>query len=472
MGNVHTGMLLSCWWRAPCEYEPSKEAGRADAVRPVVRRQARGEACGMSTVSAALSVPALLREQYAPRERLDERIVAGVAEALRYARDNVPAYGDHRYELGRLMSLDDIARLPVLRKVDVLAAGTDPFHSREFDEKDVRLGTTSGSTGTMLQLRHDRGNYEHDRAANVRRFLATRRCWPWSRIVHFKPFAWPNAWYQRLGLYRREVVSAAAPARVRCERLLAGRPHALVGYPILLRDLLRSLTPVEMTRLRRTLRVVFTESELMTAEVREQLEDGFGVPVFDEYSAFELLHIGYECPERQMHIAEDRCYVEIVDEDDRPVPDGIEGYLVVTGYRERAMPLLRYWLGDRAVRRSDPCACGRTFRRVRLETGRADDYVLLPDGERLYAGTFIGMALKTPGIAECMVRQDETGRIIVYLVPDRRAGWGFDELADAGRSWLYSSAGRQFEVEFAEAEALELTPGGKGRFVVSHYRPH
>src|SRR5262249_21724904 len=58
----------------------------------------------------------------------------------------------------------------------------------------------SGSTGMMLEGRHDRANYEHDRAANVRRFVATGRCWPWSRLVHFKPYAWPNAWYQRLGL--------------------------------------------------------------------------------------------------------------------------------------------------------------------------------------------------------------------------------------------------------------------------------
>jgi phenylacetate-CoA ligase len=81
------------------------------------------------------------------------------------------------------------------------------------------------------------------------------------------------------------------------------------------------------------------------------------------------------------------------------------------------------------------------------------------------------MALKTPGIAECMVRQDEDGRITVHLVPDGRIGRGFDELAAAARKWLHDSAGRPFELEFAEAEALELTPGGKGRFVVSAFRP-
>ena len=100
---------------------------------------------------------------------------------------------------------------------------------------------------------------------------------------------------------------------------------------------------------------------------------------------------------------------------------------------------------------------------------RAD--LRLPDGERMYAGTFIGMALKTTGIAECMVRQDKDGRITVHLVPDRRVGRGFDQLVEAARTWLHDSAGRAFDLEFVEAEALELTPGGKGRFVVSDYRP-
>src|SRR5262245_57316263 len=114
----------------------------------------------MSTLSAALSVPGLLRRQYEPRERIDSAIVAGAAAALRYARANVPAYADRRYEVGPLTDLDDIARLPVLRKVDVIAAGTEPYHSREFADDAVRVATTSGSTGLMLRSRHDRANYE------------------------------------------------------------------------------------------------------------------------------------------------------------------------------------------------------------------------------------------------------------------------------------------------------------------------
>lgn len=409
--------------------------------------------------------------QYRPREAMDQLIVAGVQRALDYSRQQVPAYADERYAVPPLRDLSDIARLPLLRKADVLAAGVASFHASGYHRSNVQVYTTSGTTGQVLEVWHDNANFSHDRAVNVRRFMATRRYHPWSRLVHFKPFPLTASWFQRLGIFRRDVIYSALPQGVRCERLLAARPHAIIGYPIMLRDLLRGLTPTELGRLRQTLRVVFTESELLTPLVRKQLADGFGVPVFNEYSAYEALHIGFDCSEGRLHIAEDRCYVEVVDSDGLPVPDGVEGHVVVTGYRERAMPLLRYWLGDRAIRTSQPCACGRTLRQLELTQGRADDYVVLPDGERMYAGTFIGMAIGTPGVAECMVRQGASGRITVFLVPDPRAGRSFTELAEAGRRWLYQSAGRGFDVEFAPADALELTPGGKGRFVVSAYRP-
>jgi hypothetical protein len=59
----------------------------------------------------------------------------------------------------------------------------------------------------------------------------------------------------------------------------------------------------------------------------------------------------------------------------------------------------------------------------------------------------------------------------VVPAPGRLAGRRFDDLATDARAWLYRSAGRAFDLDFAPADALELTSGGKGRFVVSSYRP-
>ena len=425
----------------------------------------------MSSIGGLLSVRAVIRAQHLDRERLDQVALTGLRDVLRHARARVAAYGDDRYDLGTPRDLADFARLPLLRKADVLAVGEDRFRDPAFTRDQVIVYTTSGTSGQILEAWHDPANYAHDRACNIRRFAAAGgRYRPWSRLVHFKPFPLETAWYQRLGIFRRSVVYSALPVRDRVEQLLRERPHAMIGYPVMLRDLLRGMRPDELATLRRTLRAVFTESELLTPEVRGQLTEGFGVPVFNEYSAYEVMHMAYDCAEGQLHIAEDRVHVEIVDPDGHPVPDGTEGHVVVTGWRERAMPLLRYWLGDRATRHTGRCACGRTFARLELTKGRADDYVVLPDGERIYAGTFIGMAISTPGVAECMVRQDPAGNITVWLVPDTRTGRSFDDLAREAREWLHGSAGRPFDLDVRRADTLELTKGGKGRFVVSEFR--
>ena len=104
----------------------------------------------MSTLTAALSVPALLRRQRAPRERIDAGVVAGVDTMLRDARANVPAYAGPRYDRSPLTGLDDLVRLPVLRKVEVLAAGTTPFHSRAFAEQTARVAAGAGRRALLL----------------------------------------------------------------------------------------------------------------------------------------------------------------------------------------------------------------------------------------------------------------------------------------------------------------------------------
>jgi phenylacetate-CoA ligase len=242
-----------------------------------------------------------------------------------------------------------------------------------------------------------------------------------------------------------------------------------MGYPVVLRALLRHLSGSDLTRLRRTLRLVMTDSELLTDTVADALRDGFGVPVFDEYSAYEVLTVSSQCRAGSMHTDDDRAWLEIVDPEGRPVDDGAEGIVVVTHFRERAMPLVRYQLGDRAAFVPGPCPCGSRLRRMRLAGGRVNDFVTLAGGRRVYSGVFLSLAMFTPGVAECMVRQDAAGRITVHLVPERRDGAGFDEAVAAFRRRFAELVDAPAELRFQWASRVELTPGGKGRFVESEF---
>jgi phenylacetate-CoA ligase len=423
----------------------------------------------LGAVRELWQLPLIFRAQYQPRDRISAKQLREIQEFLAYARKTTPYYARGEYRQ-KVTSVADFTNIPVLRKADILGNGECQFRSSAVSESAVVMTCTSGTSGARLKVAHDRPHFAYHNAACLRRFWATRCYRPWYRLVHLRPTEMPTRWYQRLGLFRREVVlSSWPPERVRA-RLLASRPHVLIGYPTMLRELLRLLTPAELSRIRSSLRLVLTESELLLPEHRAQLSEAFGTPVFDEYSAWEVLNITFDCPEGSAHIAEDRVFVEIVDEDLRPVPDGVEGSVVVTAFQERAMPLVRYWLGDRARLLTGDCGCGRTFRRLQLTRGRSDDHVVLPDGSVLYVATFLYLAAEAQGVAESVVRQSSDGRITVYLVPDRQAANDFEAIAESYLAQLFQLAERRFPVEVRSLDRVALTEGGKGRFLVSDYR--
>ncbi len=76
--------------------------------------------------------------------------------------------------------------------------------------------------------------------------------------------------------------------------------------------------------------------------------------------------VAMECAERAgLHVAEDHFYCEIVDPETlKPVPDGEWGELVITTLTRECCPLVRYRTRDVTRIISEPCACGRTHRKI------------------------------------------------------------------------------------------------------------
>lgn len=109
---------------------------------------------------------------------------------------------------------------------------------------------------------------------------------------------------------------------------------------------------------------------------RARIEAAFGAQAFDLPGLTEIAAWGFECDARSglVHVHEDYCYPEVLDEQDRPVGPGGRGELVFTSLYRKAMPLLRYRTRDLVQRADRRCPCGRTL--LALEGGvlaRLDD---------------------------------------------------------------------------------------------------
>lgn len=399
------------------------------------------------------------------RSAIERRALRGIQAMHRYARRSVPYYADPTYDVS-IASLNDVAQMPLLSKDTVRQTDPTLLYGpwRGWFQEDV----TSGTTGRVVHVRHDSVAYGYHGATIMRRFFASGYR-PWWTIAQIKPFPRAVRWFQKCGIFRRTVVHSGLPELELKNEVLRLRPNVLMGYPVMLRALLRSLSPDEMVRLRRTLRLVFTDSELVTEPVRAMFADRFGVPVLDEYSAYEVLTIGSHCRHGEMHVDEDRVFLELVDDVGNPVPDGQEGAVVVTHYRERAMPLIRYWLGDRAMMLPPGCRCGSNFRRMVLTQGRTEEFVQLPGGRRIYIGAILSMGLTVPGVSEFMVRQAETGDVTIHLVTDPQSGLSFNEVARAITGHLNDHLGIDLGLHVVPIDRVAITPGGKAHLIESQY---
>lgn len=126
-------------------------------------------------------------------------------------------------------------------------------------------------------------------------------------------------------------------------------------------------------------------SEVCSADDRKLLSEAFGVKVINEYGAAELDLIAFEDNEGDFILNEENLFIEILDDQGQPVPPGVEGEVVVTSLYNKAMPFIRYRLGDRVVLK-DYKKNGR--RVVESVKGRVNDVALLPSGKKSPGLTF------------------------------------------------------------------------------------
>jgi phenylacetate-coenzyme A ligase PaaK-like adenylate-forming protein len=106
-----------------------------------------------------------------------------------------------------------------------------------------------------------------------------------------------------------------------------------------------------------------------------------------------------ECAERTgMHLWEDVVYTELVDpETHEPIAEG-EGVPVYTHLDRTSQPMIRLWSGDLARVTSEPCPCGRTYRRLPDGVyGRIDD-MLLVRGVNVYPNVIENALGSVPGV--------------------------------------------------------------------------
>jgi phenylacetate-CoA ligase len=101
------------------------------------------------------------------------------------------------------------------------------------------------------------------------------------------------------------------------------------------------------------------------------IEAAWGAKVYATYGMTELANSLCECDAGAGgHLHDEQLYIEVLDDNGKPVGDGEMGEVVATTFGVEAMPLIRYRTGDCAAMFSGPCRCGWKTPRIGPIVGR------------------------------------------------------------------------------------------------------
>lgn len=375
------------------------------------------------------------------------------------------------YQTNAPRNADELGSWPVLKK-ETLRRQPELFRNPDFPSWRLKQETTSGSTGTPVTLWHGRetalqwyalmearwrrwnGVSRHDRWALVGGQLVV----PASRTR--PPFWVWNRGLQQLYLssYHMTAENAAAYFGALRDQQLA----YLWGYASSLTTLAAFAEEQKLEPPK--LKVIISNAEPLLPFQRSLISRVFGCPVRDTYGMCEMVAGASECEEGRLHLWPEAGYVEVLDDhSDCPVSPGTAGRLVITGLLNRAMPLIRYEVGDRGILSPefDRCPCGRSLTVLQSIEGRMDDVVLTKDGREV--GRLDPIFKGALPIREAQIIQETLDHFRILIVP--AAGFAArhrEELALA----LGARLG-EIRVDVEEVTVIPRSANGKLKGVIS-----
>ncbi len=324
---------------------------------------------------------------YVPRPQLRDLQLSRFQSSLRRAYDCVAPYRKRMDERGvkpdDLKSLDDVLRLPFTEKADL--RDTYPFGLFASPLREVvRLHASSGTTGKPIVVGYTREDVEVWSSVVLRSFVACgMRPGDVFQNTHgyglFTGGLGAHYGAEALGV---TVVPASAGNTDRQIMIMKDfGVTALISTPSYFIHLLERAAEIGVDMKELPLRTGIFGSEPWTEAMRRHIESRTRLKAHDLYGLSEIIGPGVaaECAQQSgLHIFEDHFYPEIVDpETGDPLPDGAEGELVFTTLSKRAMPMIRYRTHDLTSFITEPCACGRTIRRMHRIGRRTDDMLII-----------------------------------------------------------------------------------------------
>ncbi len=352
-------------------------------------------------------------------ELLEEQRLGFLALVGHCAR-NIPFYRNYLNEHGLTIkdfnSVEDIVKLPIINK-KIINNDPSQFLDERLDVKELMTFKTSGSTGEKFVFRGTDSMFKQEAAFVTRAYQAHGSnlynewsCWirryvPENSVasLYKKDFELRRLYMSAYHLNNKSVHQYVDIINKHKFKTISTYPSTAYSLACLLEE--------------ENLKMPFVKSIHLASEM---LVDEWAVKIKSVLPNVKVkAHYGQMEKCSFFHQADSDYYLDNVE---YGVTEFIEsnGQLKVvgTGFLNRAMPFLRYDIGD-TVEPLEQTITGKGLPvRVKRFVGRSDDIIVTPEGNRLPGVNFYTMMYKIPWVKMFQIIQEEKDKVCVKIVPN------------------------------------------------------
>jgi phenylacetate-CoA ligase len=410
-----------------------------------------------------------LRKVYSMQEnKINELQENKLNSILRYAINNVPFYSDYKYLVNEKDIHMHLNKFPIIDKNILL---DQQIKLLSVEKKNLIKCVSSGSTGQQSVIYMSKVDQSYVRATQI-------LWWEWAGYKIGDPILqtgitpnrglvksikdiFLNTYYLQAFTHSKDdVIKALKWAKTKNKPVLAGYASSLY---IIAKYAIEEDISVDF-------KVAITWGDKLFDHYKKIIKQAFNVDIYETYGSAEGLMIGGQKDQEKMYQMLLNSYVEIVDDNDLPVKDGKMGHVIVTNLNAFAMPLIRYRIGDLAIKQ--PQLNQPLDKNIQLPlwekiVGRDTDLVKTKSGKFLVVHSFTGIFEHIPEIKQFCVIQNNIEGIIINII----RGEGFNKkILNEIQQEILKHINEPFKIEFKEVDFSAPTKSGKPQLIISNLK--
>lgn len=313
---------------------------------------------------------------------------AKLREQLAYLERRSPYYArlfrEHAIKTKQIRTIDDLRQIPLTTKAQLQQFNRDFLCVEKRSVADyVTTSGTSGDPVLFALTDKDLDRLAYNEALSYQCAGLTENSVIQLTTTLDRRFMAGLAYY--LGARKAGIgvvrVGSGIP-ELQWDTIARIQPDTLIGVPSFILKMIEYAETQGIAYARSGIRRMIGIGEPLRTQdlspntLAKRIRAKWDIDLYTTYASTEMSTAFTECSYgKGGHHHPELLITEFVDDQDRPVPEGAPGELVITTLGVEGMPLLRFKTGDILQAHYEPCPCGRTTLRLGPVIGRKNQMI-------------------------------------------------------------------------------------------------